>query len=134
MLQKTEKLSEVLFRERIEAFFLKDLPIIVSFDSFGSEAVQREDKEMLDIIEKKIKKEKAPFTINVETVTKFLRKLECDTLIMITGRNIGEDFWDSGELQHIKSINNVFEVSIEGEVKAFIYWSYFFWKKNSNIC
>jgi hypothetical protein len=129
MMQETEKLGEVLLRKKINTVFLKDLPIIAFFDNFGNISARKEDMEILSIIERNIEKEKASFVINVETISKFLGKLECDTLIMITGRQIGKDFSDSGEIQHLRCIDSVYEVSIDGRIIAFIYWSYVFRNK-----
>lgn len=122
MLQKIEMLNEVLLKVIIEAKPLRDLPILAFFDNFGNEAAQSEDKEILNIIlERNIKKVEAPPTISVETICRFLEELECETLVLITGRNISKDFRDSKQIQCLRHIDNAYEVTIYGRRRAIAY-------------
>jgi len=133
MLQETEKLSEVLLKRPERALYLKDLRILMSFVPFnelGRKTAKNEDEEILcRILEKNIKKEEMSLMLNSETISRFLERLGCKTLIIITGRDVRKDFWDSKEIQHLRSIDSVYEVSIDEEIRAFIYRSNVFENK-----
>ena len=127
MLQETEKLNEVLLKEPVWTLYLKDLRIPMSFapfDDLGRKTAKNEDEEILcRILEKSIKKEEASLVLNSKTINRFLERLGCETLIVITGRNVLMDFWNSGEIQHMRSIDSVYEVLIDEEIRAFIHQS-----------
>jgi hypothetical protein len=125
-------LGEVLFNESIEAVYLKDLFILVStfFYTIGRNVAQREDKDIfVRILSRNIREEKAPLTISVKTIREFLDSFECETLILITGRDVLEDFWNSGEIQYLKRVNKAYEAFIDENRKALIYCSNIFGNK-----
>ena len=131
MLQETDTpLDEVLYIVGIESKYLKDLPISISFESFGESATQKEDKEILDLIsEGNIRREKESLPINLGTIRQFLERLECETLVICTRLGFQRDLKDSGEIEHLKKIDNVYEVTIDKKRKAFIYASNLFREK-----
>lgn len=125
-------LGEVLFNESIESIYLKDLPILVStfFYTIGRNVARREDKDIFErVLSRNIRKEKAPLTISVETIREFLESFECETLILITGRDILGDFWNSGEIKYLRKVNKAYEASIDDNRKALIYCSNIFGNK-----
>jgi hypothetical protein len=109
---------------KIDSNVLKDLPIIASFDTFGEEAAHKEDKGILNTISEKItRRTSISLRMNVETIRKFQDELECDTIMLITDSNIEKDFWDSGEIQYLRSFDRAYEVAIGEERKALVYHS-----------